>query len=68
METDSDRGKGAGLGQASWGLDQQFASKGLITSSQGWGAGHMQEGEEAPICSVYHGVNIPTTTSFKLPT
>lgn len=39
METDSDRGKGAGLGQASWGLDQQFASKGLITSSQGWGGG-----------------------------
>lgn len=57
----------AGLGQASWGLDQRFASKGLITSSQGWG-GHMQEGEEAPICSICHSVNIPTTISFKLPT
>lgn len=35
-DTDGDIVKGAGLGQASWGPDQGYASEGLITSSQSW--------------------------------
>lgn len=69
-DIDRETARQPGFGQAPRGPDQGCTDKSLTTSCQwsGDGGTPRRQGGEAPICSIFYGVNIPTTTNFKLPT